>query len=184
MKRSLNKLRTILSVRFYFWIFISISLVYLFIYLVSLGDITFSGGSFGVASVEWSKMLKRSGYLTFEPIYQLSTPVLTVLLSPINLVIGTAISTLVGVNLTVTVLAFGQPSVCDFNRSVGVISSLPALLAGGACCAPVIVLIFGLQMSTLVVSISQFMIPIAIVLLVITLVLILRKTRQDAISEA
>jgi hypothetical protein len=37
-------------------------------------------------------------------------------------------------------------------------------------------------MSTLVVSISQFMIPIAIVLLAITLILILRQTRADILN--
>lgn len=179
----MKTLSTILSNQFYRRIFWIITIVYLLVYLFSLGDITASGRTWSMASVDWEMMFKRSGYLTFEPIYRFTSPFLTLLLSPINLVIGLVISILVGLNLMVTVLAFRQPSTCQFNRTVGFFSSFPALLAGGACCAPVVVLIFGLQMSTLVVSISQFMIPIAILLLLVTLFLILRKTNLESLHN-
>lgn len=184
MKNKLNKLRTILSHQSYGIIFVLFVASYLLIYMSALGDVIFSGGRFSLAAVEWTKMFKRSGYLTFEPIYRLTTPALTILISPINVLIGLVVSGLVGLNLTVTVLAFRQPRACSFNRTSGILASLPALLAGGACCAPVIVLILGLQMSTLVVTLSQFMIPIAIVILATTLLMILNRTTVESIDDS
>jgi hypothetical protein len=156
---------------------------YLIIYLITLGNITYGGQTFSVATVEWTRMFKRSGNLTFEPIIRVIVPYLTILVSPINILIGLIISGLVGLNLTVTILAFRQPKACNFNRTAGVLASLPALLAGGACCAPTIVLILGLQMSMFVVTLSQLMIPMSIIVLLGTLLFILSKTKRRLLGK-
>lgn len=178
-----QKLSLILRNRFYRLILLATTILYLMLYLVSLGNIIFGGTSFGMASIEWTKMFHRNGFLTFEPIYQLTAPGLTVFVSPINIVVGLILSVLVGLNLSVTILAFQQPAACDFNRTSGILASIPGLLAGGACCAPTLVLVFGLQMSAFVVTLSQWMIPIAFGLLVLTLILILKRTNLNHLRD-
>ncbi|MFO8231111.1 MAG: hypothetical protein R6U20_00450, partial [Longimonas sp.] len=101
---------------------------------------------------------------------------------PLNILIGGLLSLLAALNLMVTYVAYNQPSACSFNRSTGVLASLPALLAGGACCAPAIVLILGLQVSSLFITAFQVLIPVAAVLLLITLKLILDRTHPERLS--
>ncbi len=184
MLRLLRKLRTILSVQYYRRRALAIGVVYLVLFLVALQDISLDGSGFQLLSTEWSRMFDRTGPITFEPIAQVTLPGVTILLSPLNILTGLALAALAGLNLTVTWIAFRQPKACRFNRSTGILASLPALLAGGACCAPAIVLILGLQVSSLLITAFQVLIPVSAVLLLVTLVLILRRTDTAVIARA
>jgi len=160
-----------------------ISFVYLILFMAALQDISLGGSGVQFLTTDWNLAFERSGAFTFEPIAQLTVPGVTVLLSPINLTISTMLAILVGLNLTVTYIAFRQPRACTFNRSSGILASLPALLAGGACCAPAIILILGLQLSSLMVAAFQVMIPVSGMLLLLTLCLSLNRTNPDLIAE-
>lgn len=92
------------------------------------------------------------------------------------------LAVLAGLNLMVTWMAFRQPRACRFNRSTGILASLPALLAGSACCAPAIILILGLQISSLFVTVFQVLIPVSIALLLVTLAAILHRTDPALIA--
>jgi hypothetical protein len=161
---------------------VSAALVYLTVFMVALQDVSLGGRGLQFLTTHWSRAFERTGTFTFEAIAQLTLPGLTILLSPINLAIGAVLSSLVGLNLTVTWIAFRQPLACRFNRSSGILASLPALLAGGACCAPAIILILGLQLSSLMVAAFQVMIPVSGMLLLLTLWLILRRTNAALIA--
>ncbi|MFW6085038.1 MAG: hypothetical protein ACODAA_07485 [Gemmatimonadota bacterium] len=178
-----GKLRTILSIPFYRLLATGIAAVYLALFLVALGDVSPGGRGFELLTTDPARMFERSGAFTFEPVGRLTIPGLTVFLSPLNLVVGAVVAGLAGLNLAVTWLAFRQPRVCRFNRSTGVLASLPALLAGGACCAPAIVLVLGLQVSSLLISVFQVVIPVSVLLLLVALALILRRTDPARIPE-
>jgi hypothetical protein len=178
----LHKLRTILSVPFYRRLAVGIGALYEVMFLVALQDISPGGRGFQVLVAEWTRMFDRTGAFTFEPIAQVTVPGLTILLSPVNILIGLVLSVLAGLNLTVTWMAFRAPKACRFNRSTGIIASLPALLAGGACCAPAIILILGLQVSSLLITVFQVLIPVSVILLFVTLVAILRRTDTAVIA--
>lgn len=182
MRSLVRKLAAILAVPFYRRLAAGIAAVYLVLFLVALQDITAAGSGFGFATADWSRMFERAGAVTFEPVARITVPGVTVLLAPLNVLIGAAISTLVGLNLLVTYIAFRQPKACSFNRSTGILASFPALLAGGACCAPVIVLILGLQLSSALVTAFQVLIPVAALLLLVTLKLILDRTNPDLLT--
>lgn len=184
MRRLLDKLRTILSIPFYRRLSIGIGAVYLVLFLVALQDISRGGRGFQLLSAEWTRMFDRTGAITFEPIAQVTVPGLTILLSPLNILIGVVIAVLAGLNLAVTWMAFRQPKACRFNRSTGILASVPALLAGSACCAPAIILILGLQLSSLFVTVFQVLIPVSAALLLITLALILHRTDTALIAGA
>lgn len=177
-----RKLRAILAIPFYRRLAIGIAAVYLVLFLLALGDVSPGGQGFELLTTDPARMFERSGAITFEPVAQLTVPGLTVLLSPLNMAVGSVVAGLAGLNLAVTWLAFRQPRACRFNRSTGILASLPALLAGGACCAPAIVLVLGLQVSSLLISVFQVLIPVSVVLLLLTLVLILRRTDPARIS--
>ncbi len=177
-----KKLRNILSIPFYRRLTVGLGGAYLILFLIALQDLSFSGQGVRILTAEWTRMFDRTGTMTFEPVLQLILPGLTFLFSPLNVLIGGLLSGLAGLNLAVTYLAYRQPKACRFNRSTGLFASLPALLAGGACCAPAIVLIFGLQVSSLFITVFQVLLPVAGVLLVVTLKLILDRTNTDLIA--
>lgn len=112
---------------------------------------------------------------------RLTVPGVTILLSPLNIAIGAVLAALVGLNLLGTWIAVRYPKACEFNRSTGVLASLPALLSGGACCNPAVILILGLQMSSALVTAFQILIPVSAVLLLITLKLILDRTEPERV---
>lgn len=183
MASMLAKLRAILSMKFYRRLSIAIGALYLVLFLVALRDVSPGGTGFELSTTEWTRMFERSGAVTFEPIARLTAPGLTILLSPLNMLIGVVLAGLAGLNLAVTWMAFRQPKACRFNRSTGILASLPALLAGSACCAPAIVLILGLQISSLFVTVFQVLIPISAALLLLTLAMIVHRTDPALIAE-
>jgi hypothetical protein len=162
---------------------IAVAAGYLVLFLLALGDLSAGGRGFEVLTTDWTRMFDRTGAVTFEPIAQLTVPGMTILLSPVNVANGLLLAVLAALNLTVTYLAFRQPRACRFNRSTGIMASLPALLAGSACCAPTIVLILGLQVSSLFITVFQILIPVSVLILVVTLVLILGRTDPEAVGE-
>ncbi len=156
---------------------------YFVLFLWGLQDISRGGRGFAFLTANWSRALDRTGSLTFEPVAQLTLPGLTVLLSPINMLMGVVLSVLAGLNLLVTYIALTRPWACGFNRSTGVLASLPALLAGSACCAPAVLLILGIQASSLFIGVFQVLIPASLILLLITLKFILDRTNTDLLRE-
>jgi hypothetical protein len=170
------KLTAILAMPRYRRFSVGVAAGYLVLFLLALGDISAGGRGFQILTTDWIRMFDRTGALTFEPIAQLTVPGMTILVSPLNMAIALLLAILAALNLTVTYLAFRQPRACRFNRSTWIMASLPALLAGSACCAPTIVLILGLQVSSLFITVFQVLIPVSVALLMLTLVLILRRT--------
>lgn len=181
---SWRKLNHILNIPFYRRLTAGLAAVYLILFLFALRDITFGGTGIRVLTADWSRMFDRTGTMTFEAIAQLTLPGLTIVFSPLNVLIGTTLSILAGLNLAITYIAYKQPRACRFNRSTGLLASLPALVAGGACCAPTIILILGLQVSSLFMTTFQILIPVSLVLLVVTLKLILDRTDVELMEMA
>lgn len=176
MTDTLSTLAAVLAVPAYRRIAIAITVIYLVAFLFALQDISRGGDGFSLLTADWTRMFDRRGAFTFEPIARLTMPGLTILLSPLNLLLGAVLALLAGLNLSVTWVALRQPAACSFNRSAGVLASLPALVAGSACCAPAIVLLLGIQVSSLFMSVFQILIPISLVVLLVTLKLILDRT--------
>ncbi len=177
--RAAGTLVAILRIPLYRRLVAGIGLFYLVLFLLALQDISTGGRGWHFLTAEWSRMFERTGTFTFEPVAQIIVPGLSILISPVNVAIGVVLASLAGLNLTVTYIAFTQPSACSFNRSTGVLASLPALLAGGACCAPAVILIFGLQASSLLIGTFQVMIPLSMVFLLLALKLILERTHPE-----
>jgi hypothetical protein len=99
----------------------------------------------------------------------------------LNTVVGFGLAALVGLNLALTYLVWRQPAACGIGRSsTGLLASVPALLSGTACCGPVVLLVVGVQASGVLLTGFQLLLPIAVLLLVGSLVLVGRRVTVEA----
>ena len=151
---------------------------YLLIYLYALGHLAPGVGGFDVTVVSGAleKFFQPElGPFSFTPVARVSVGPVTYLFS-LNTVLGLGIASLVGLNLGLTYLAWRQPAACGIgSSSSGFLASIPAVLSGTACCGPVVLIVLGIQASGIIVTAFQFLLPIAVVLLVGSLVLVGRQ---------
>lgn len=92
------------------------------------------------------------------------------LVSPVTVAVGIGLGALVGVNLAVTTLAWRRPAACGVSPTTGLLAGIPALLSGTACCGPLLLLVLGIQATGVLLTALSLTLPIAVVLLVGTLV--------------
>jgi hypothetical protein len=151
---------------------------YLLIYLYALGHIAPGLGGFDVTVVSGAlgKFFQPElGPFSFTPVARVSVGPVTYLFS-LNTVLGIGIAGLVGLNLGLTYLTWRQPAACGIgSSSSGFLASIPAVLSGTACCGPVVLIVLGIQASGIIVTAFQFLLPIAVVLLLGSLVLVGRQ---------
>jgi hypothetical protein len=159
-------------------VFSLVTVLYLGTYLWSSNLLTF--GSTDIEMVVARNPLATffqpsNNALTFEPVALVEFGLGTYLFS-LNTVIGLGIALLVGLNLAVTYLAWKQPKACGIgSSSSGLLAGVPALLSGAACCGPIVLIIFGIQASSAIMTAFQWLIPAAVVLLVGSLLWVGRK---------
>jgi len=129
-------------------------------------------------------LFRRNGPVTFEPVAVVDTGVLRLLVSPLNVAVGLAIATLVGLSLGLTYLAVAQPKACGIGAGSGLLASIPALFSGTACCAPVLFIALGIQASGLLLTAFSFALPIGILLLVGSIVYLAGKVDVSGTAVA
>jgi hypothetical protein len=159
-------------------VFGAVVTVYLGLYLWAVGHLAPGLGGVDVLVVAdpLGKFLQPAlGPFSFTPIARISAGPITYLFS-LNTVIGFGLAVLVGLNLALSYLAWRQPRACGIGKSsTGVLASVPALLSGTACCGPVVLLVLGVQASGLLMTGFQFLLPLAVLALVGSLVLVGRQ---------
>lgn len=169
-----------------FSVFLAVTVGYLLAFLYMMTDIAINtDAGFGISvpvSDPLSRMFQQGpGQFSFEGIALIEMGVATWAFSPINTLIGASLSILVGLNLALTYLAITQPKSCGIGTGSGVLASVPALLAGSACCAPVIAIAFGIQMSGILLSAFTWLLPVSISLLLGSLVYVAGKVDPSAV---
>jgi len=151
---------------------------YLLIYLYALGHLAPGIGGLDVTIVSnaLGKFFQPElGPFSFTPVVRVSVGPVTYLFS-FNTILGLAIAGLVGLNLGLTYLAWRQPAACGIgSKSSGFLASIPAVLSGTACCGPVVLIVLGIQASGIIVTAFQFLLPIAVLLLLGSLILVGRQ---------
>jgi len=152
---------------------------YLLVYLVTVGDLAYVGGPSSEITVrtvdDLSRAVASTGFFRFGAVAVVSVAGLTYILSPLNTVVALLLAVLVGANLSLTYLGLVQPRACGLEASTGVLAGVPALLSGAACCGPTILLVIGVQASATVIAGFQFLVPLAVAMLVGSLFLIGRQ---------
>jgi len=155
-------------------VFLAVTVLYLFAFLYALTDLRIQTGvgySTDVVREPLTRMFEPGpGPFTYEGIAVLDLWVVRWVFSPLNTAIGLGLSALVGLNLALSYLAITQPKSCGIGATTGLFASIPALLAGSTCCAPVIFLMLGIQASGLLLTTFTLLLPIGVILLLASLV--------------
>jgi hypothetical protein len=153
-------------------VFAGVTVGYLVTFLWAMGDLNFRRTGVGVVAVvddPLARMLEPGpGPYTHEPVALVELGVGVLQFSPLNTALGLGIALLVGVNMAFTAIAVTQPKSCSIGTTAGVMASIPALVAGSACCAPAIFLALGITASGVALTAFLWLLPLGIVLLLVT----------------
>ena len=162
-------------------VFVAVFLGYLLSYLWAIGHLDTGLGGLSVTVVDdpVATLARSEGPFAFRPVASLALGPVTYLAS-LNTLLGGAVAALVGLNLGVSYLAWRQPAACGLGQSSsGLLASLPALLSGTACCGPVVLIVVGIQASSVLLTAFQFLLPVAVLLLIGSLVVVGRQLTID-----
>ena len=161
-------------------------ITYSMIYLFMLGQLGFQatlGFDLLTVAEPFSRMFEPGpGRFVFEPIAIVDVWLIRLLFSPINAVIGAGLGLLVGVNLGLSYLAIVQPKRCGLGASSGVMASVPAVLAGGACCAPVVLIVLGITAGGTLLAVISWLLPLGVLLLIVSLFYLAAQINPIALS--
>lgn len=166
-------------------VFAGVTLAYLGTFLWVLSDVlihTGAGFSVFVADQPLARTFRPApGAFLYQPVALLELGVVVWEFSPLNTLLGLFIASLVGLNLAFSYLAVTQPASCGIGAGAGVVASVPGLLAGSTCCAPVILLAFGIQASGIILTAYVWLLPASVALLLGTLVYVAGKVDPTAV---
>jgi hypothetical protein len=164
-------------------VFAGTTVAYLLVYLWGIGHLAPGSGGYGLTVVPNAVdrfFQPALGTFSFEPVAVVTAGPLTYLFS-LNTVIGLGLAALVGLNFAVTYIAWRQPKACGIgSRSAGALAGIPALLSGTACCGPVLLIAVGVQASGLMLTTFEFLLPLAVVLLLGSLLMVGRQVDPSA----
>jgi hypothetical protein len=158
-------------------VFLVATLSYLLLYLATVGDLAIGGaGGVSIRVVDdLSRAVASVGFFRFGAIAVVGIGPITYLFSPLNAALALVLAALVGANVGLTYLGVIQPRACGLESSTGVLAGVPALLSGAACCGPTILLVVGVQASATIITGFQLLVPLALLLLVGSLLVIGRQ---------
>ncbi|MPZ51363.1 MAG: hypothetical protein GEU79_01280 [Acidimicrobiia bacterium] len=121
----------------------------------------------------------------FEPVAAFYlTDRITLLLSPLNILMGLVLGGLVALNLVVAVDAYRHARACRRRALGGLLGSLPGFLTGFACCVPTVALVLGAQFTLALIALRSWFFPVAVVAMSASLVWNLHSLARDRQSAA
>jgi hypothetical protein len=162
-----------------------VALLYLLTYLWAIRHLTLSGtGGVDVFVVEdpVGMALRQRSMFLFETVAKIEVGSVVYLFGPINVLIGLGLGTLVGVTLAVSIVSWRSPSACRLGAGAGASAGIPGLISGFACCGPQLLVVIGLQASAGLITAMQWMVPVAVVLLLGTLLWVGSQVNPETIQ--
>lgn len=166
----------------------SIAAAYVVLFLIAVADLTIDGvyrPVSGFAASDWQAlMFRRRAPFQFEAVAALEAPWLVLLISPLNIAIGLILGLLTGLQIALVQIARTCSLACGLSPATGILAGLPGLLAGSACCAPLLFVLLGIQVTASLVTLMGLLVPAAFVLLGAGLVMTLRVAAQRCGHEA
>lgn len=163
---------------------LGVTVLYLLGYLYAIGTLRLGAEGVGlrVAAAPTQRLFQQTfGSFTYEPVALVKLGVLTYQFS-LNTVIGLVVGVLVGVNVAVSEFAWRQPTACGVGTSsAGLLAGIPALLSGAACCAPLVVLLIGIQVTGALLVVFELLLPISVALLVGSLVAVGQRVDREPV---
>ncbi|MFC6864897.1 hypothetical protein ACFQGE_15700 [Halomicroarcula sp. GCM10025817] len=159
------------------------AVVYLVVYLYGLSHLGTGPWGFELSAVEnpLARAFRPVGPFQWEPVALLVVGPVELLVAPLNLALGGVLATLVGLNFGVSLVAWRGPKACRIGPGAGAAAGIPGLLSGVVCCGPTVLLVVGVQASAGVLTVFQWLLPVAVVALLGTLLWVGTKVQPDAV---
>lgn len=148
-----------------------IAVYYLFYSLITQTTFITSSTDFSIRILDdwYNKIFSVRAFPNYEPIGAINLGPLFITLPVPTMLIGLAISSLMSINMSISVYSWTNPK-CRINPVSGILSSLPAFFSGLACCAPVFLITLGSSaFTTLFIDVFPFLIPIAFLFLILSI---------------
>lgn len=170
--KTLEASKEVLTRKEYLPIFLGVVFLFQAVFMVAMQDISLnSSPAYGFQAVQdLTIMFEQRAPFQYEPVAQLDIGLVNILISPLNIALGLLLATLTGLNMVFAYISWRQPDICTANKSSGFLSSVPALLAGSACCAPIIPILLSIQITSALLIFISILIPIATLLLIVNLI--------------
>ncbi|WP_299235498.1 hypothetical protein [Natronomonas sp.] len=153
-------------------VFVLVTAAYLLTYLWAIRHLALSGtGGVEVFVVDdpLGTALEQRSAFAYETVAVIEAGPVVYLFGPVNLLLGVGLAALVGVTLAVSVVSWRGPAACRLGAGAGASAGLPGLVSGFACCGPQLLVVIGVQASAGVIAAMQWMVPLAVVSLLGTL---------------
>ena len=152
-------------------VFAASTFIYALGYLWAIQDLTFRSANLTLIIVE--QPLQRMsepapGMFSYEPIALIEFGFGTYLFSPFNTSLGIFLATLVGLNISLSYFGIVEQRSCGIGAGTGVLAAFSALITGSACCAPVILIIFGITANATLLAAIPWLLPGSMVLLLVS----------------
>ncbi len=146
----------------------AIGSVYALIYLYALGDLsTMPEAAWGVRAGDAGRWLEQRGVLQFEAIALLEAGRVVWLFSPMNTLVAAALGAVLALNLDGAWVLWRRPAACGLGGTTGgLFAAVPALIAGGACCAPSVLLLIGIPSLGAFAGLFGWLVPASLALLI------------------
>ncbi len=155
---------------------------YLVLFLVAVADLTVDAAwrpVSGFVASDWQNLVVRQrAPFQFEAVAVVEAPWLVWLVSPMNIAIGLVLGLLTGLQIALVRIAKDCAVACGLSPATGILAGLPGLLAGSACCAPLLFVLLGIQVTASLVTLMGLLVPAAFVLLGAGLMMTLRTAAR------
>jgi hypothetical protein len=156
----------------------AVALVYVLLFQVAIADLTIDGAARPASMFvvgNWQDLVFRTrAPFQFEAVAIVEAPFVVWLVSPMNIAIGLALGLLTGVQIALVRIARHCAVSCGLKPATGVLAAVPGLLAGSACCAPILFVLLGVQVTASLITLMGLLVPAAFVFLLLGLARTLR----------
>jgi hypothetical protein len=162
--------------------FLVVTVLYLLTYLWAIRHLTLTGtGGLDVVVVDdpVAMALRQRSLFLFEAVASVEAGPIVYLFAPVNVLLGLGLAALVGVTLAVSLVSWHSPAACRLGAGAGASAGIPGLVSGFACCGPQLLIVAGIQVSAGLIAAMQWMVPLAVVSLLGTLLWVGSRVRIE-----
>lgn len=138
------------------------------LYLYAIGDLSFApppAWDWRRGALSLENLLSARAPFRYEAVAVAEAGYAVLLVSPLNLLVAALLGVLLAANIHGVLYLRSNPQACRPGRAGLAAGAAPALLAGGACCAPSLILLLGLPGLGAFTALFGWLVPLSVVAL-------------------
>lgn len=141
---------------------------YAVLYLYAIGDLSLApppAWDWRIGEISLERLLSARALFQFEAVAVAEAGYAVLLVSPLNLLVTALLAGLLAANIHGALYLRANPDTCRSSRGGLIAGAAPALLAGGACCAPSLILVLGIPSLGAFSALFGWLVPLSVVVL-------------------